>query len=180
MNKKICVLMLVGLFLLVTLQSISAVEMKTGVTTSNDAEINSEPSSGGIATVEGYVRFANDMGPHYKGEPVKNEEVHIEARGLFQRYKDTVKTDDDGYYIIYGVPAGSKNWLGKDVEFKLSCYVYEYPSWLYDFEGYEYRYFKDPDKYQVNIDVWGYMTTHSHQQSNQQQVESTFSGSQSL
>jgi hypothetical protein len=116
MIKKIFVLMLVSMFLLVTLQSISAVETKTGVTTSNEDEITPKPSTGGTATVLGEVWCY--------GERPDNEIVWINSWPWPIHYMRSTYTNE-GKYRIDDVPAGRKvGFLGiRNMFFMVDCRI---------------------------------------------------------
>jgi len=99
MKKKICVLMLVSMFLLVTLQSISAVETKPNVTTSTEKETSPEAIIGGTARVWGYVH-------DWDGSPLGNTDVYIDTWPIPGRYEAYTETNSEGKYEFTDVPAG--------------------------------------------------------------------------
>jgi hypothetical protein len=189
MNKKIYVLMLVSMFLLITMQSISAVETKTGVTTSNDDEITPKPTTDGTATVWGYVKYwcGGQSGP------VKGEGVVIEGRsgifGFHFYYFNSDTTDKDGRYEINGIPAGV-TWGGlffrTDVIYHLTMNFYNYDTHN-RYVASDYLTIPEPGVYRVDLYVEKYVpNTYETEPSNpiesseQQQFESVFSGSLSL
>ena len=146
MNKKIFVLMMVGMFLLVTFQTISAVETESGDTASKDAEITSEPSKEDTAKVFGYII------PSFAFKPVRIEALTESHSGdPVVLYSGLTWTDWDGYYQFEDVP------VGLDCEFEVSCKFIKifllapFSGCYIDYEGYEYFKIPEPGHYRVDI-----------------------------
>ena len=188
MNKKICVLMLVCMFLLVAVQGISAVEMESSDDVSNDKVINPEPSAGGTATVWGYVYNDYD-------ELMVDQDVGIATWPNSKHYGAVTKTNNEGKYEFTDVPAGLK--VGPlDMRHQWFRVVsgYEGDDWDERYIGEVFLRVPAPGKYRVDIHIrydpsWPPrdVTESSNPikdtqdlYSNPQQFESVFSGSQSL
>ena len=176
--------MLVSMFLLVTMQSISAVETTSGFTAPDDDEITPEPSDVVYATVEGWVRYGVSEYGHAVGEPVRNLRVDLNTiRGLWH---DNTNTDDEGYYKFENVPIRRTllpKWYTVECEW---IPIAGEPLWYWRGCSGMFR-ITGEGTYKADIDMHPfYQTSYTSEenmqnlQSIQQQVESIFSGSQSL
>jgi len=169
MKKKIFVLMLVSMFLLVTLQSISAVETKSGVTVSTDKENAPESCNGDTSRVWGYVCFDKNW---FRTVSLYGDgaiSTATDRNGMYE-FTDVSLGWHEVFcdYLIYYYLAGVTLWVQGKVEFTIDA----------------------PGDYQIDIpmeviDFWAYSSPDTVEniqnlQSSQQQVQNVFSGSQSL
>jgi hypothetical protein len=181
MNKKLLVLMLVSMFLLVTMQSISAVETKTGVTVSTDEE-----TTGG-AIISGFVYYGETHNEGKKGEPVAGAGVTATLMWHLPFWSGSATTNNYGRFEIKDVPYGLKDWIGNDKWFRVRAGHEGDGSELGYWEGF-YNGLRCPEPREYHIPIYVYwhhiysseLPDAEENIQKQQQVQSVFSGSQSL